>query len=446
MPARPLRDLVALLPRSAVVERLRASLWFLPTIAVAAASALAVVLNRVDVEDATWLEGAVFPGGPDSARSILQTIAGSVITVTGVVFSLTVVTLQLASTQYSPRLLRTFLRDVSNQVVLGTFLATFAYCLIVLRGVASEASLETPSVPAAAVTGAFVMAAASVVALVYFIDHIARAIRIDSLMREVNEDTTEAIRHLAQTTTMAAPEARPRDAVAVAAGRSGFVQSVRDHKLAAAAAEHGAVVHLAARIGELVIEDAPLAWVELEGGGERVPDGLARAVHRFVRIGYERTMQQDVAFGLRQLVDVAVKALSPGINDPTTAVHAMGHLTHLLVRLARGDLGDRVTCDDGGELRLVVPGTAFPEHLDHVCGQIRRYGAAEPAVTIGLLRLVRDLARADHPGRHADAIRRETELVLAAAARETAEPRDLEPLGDLRREIEEIVAEAEARG
>lgn len=428
-----------------VVEELRASLWFIPALFVGGGIGLAVLLTRVTVSDGSWLEGFVFPSGADSARSVLQAIAGSVITVTGVVFSLTVVTLQLASTQFSPRLLRTFLRDLSNQLVLGTFLATFAYSLFALRAVHSGEAPADDVVPALAVTGAYVLAAASVAALVYFIDHIARSIRIDSLMREVNEDTLVVIDlvHPVDPEASRQPSAHdvepPAHALAVAAPRSGFVQSVDDEALLRIAVAHDLVVRVETTIGDRVIAGAPVAWRWHPVGGRAPDPDVERAICRAVRVGYERTMQQDVAFGFRQLVDVAVKALSPGVNDPTTAVHALGHLAALLTVLAGRIVAPLVRRDAAGVVRVVVPVLDVPGYIDLACGQIRRYGAAEPAVTNELLRLLRDLARHDLPLAHARAVARQADMVVDAAERSTPEPRDLEGLHRLHGEVHALV-------
>ena len=292
--------------------------------------------------------------------------------------------------------------------------------------------------PALAVSGAYVLTAASVVALVFFIDHIARSIRIDSLMREVNEDTEEVVGRITdgdEVQTDEVPECR----VAVPAPSSGFVQGVDVDRLLSLAVEHDCTLRVHPLIGERVIAGAPLLWARTRSGAD-LPPGLAPAAADAVQVGYERTMQQDVAFGLRQLVDIAVKALSPGVNDPTTAVHAIGHLAHLLVRLSDAPNGDQVLRDRSGAIRLIVPRRSFSSYLGLACDQIRRYGAAEPAVTEELLRLVLDVARADDPRRHGDAILRQADLVVTAAERETAEPRDLTPLHELREEIERVVA------
>lgn len=412
------------------IEQLRASLWFVPAVSVVAACAVGAALTRIDVAERSWLGQLVYPGGAGSARSILQTIAGSVITVTGVVFSLTVVTLQLASSQFSPRLLRTFIRDIRNQVVLATFLATFAYCLVTLRAVRAPAEGQEGFVPGLAITGAYVFAAASVIALVFFIDHIARSIRIDSLMRKVNDDTEAVIgrfrdRPSEDDEQVAGPPART---VAVRASRSGFVQALDEEQLCEAARRWRCDLWVASSIGEHVVAESPIAWVLGPGGGE--PD-LAAQVNGAIQVGFERTMQQDVAFGLRQLVDVAVKALSPAVNDPTTAVHAIGHLAHLLVRI-EGTGAGRSRRRIHAEPLVVVRERSFAELLELACGQIRRYGAGEPDVMVQLLRLLAAVAQVDVRARHVREIERQADLIVAAAAHRTDLPADLEAVHEAR--------------
>lgn len=425
--------------RSALVEHLRASLWFVPAVAVASASALAALLSSIELGDESWLGRVVYPGGAGSARGILQTIAGSVITVTGVVFSLTVVTLQLASSQFSPRLLRTFIRDVRNQVVLAVFLATFAYCLVALRAIRAATDEDPEFVPGAAITGAYVLTAASVIALVFFIDHIARSIRIDSLMRKVNDDTTEIIVRLAEHRQAAAghPGPRPPASVAVESQHSGFLQAIDEQRLRDAAVRWGCDVWIELPIGERVILGTPLAWIV---STDAVDAELVTEVNACLQVGFERTMQQDVAFGLRQLVDVAVKALSPGINDPTTAVHATGHLAHLLVCLLQARLAHPYRVISAVPL-VVARERTFAEHLDLACGQIRRYGAGEPDVMRELLHLLRDVAYVDGRHEHTEALREQADRIAAAAERATELTVDLRSLQEARAELDELLAD-----
>ena len=414
-------------------ERVQSSLWFLPTVAVVGAIAGAVALTRVTVPGKSVLEGVVFSGGADGARGMLQAIASSVITVTSLVFTMTVVTLQLASSQFSPRLLRSFLRDRGNQVVLSLFLATFAYSLTVLRTIRAAEDGTSGFIPQVAVTGAFVLTMASVAALVYFIHHITQEIRVDTMMRDVEHQTQRTIRHVypdavdAGEPLEAAPTP-PRDAAWLPAPTSGFIQDVAVDTLAQVAVAHGVVLRLHAAVGHPVTKGAPGLWLWRDDGTAPPPDvtdDVAAVARRSVQIGHERTEQRDVGFGLRQLVDIAAKALSPGVNDPTTAVHAITHLAALLGELSRRQLDALVRRDGAGVVRVAVQRPTFAGYLDSACGQIRRYGASEPAVVIALLEMLDGVAASASHDAVRDAIRDQAVLVVAAAERETQEPRDL---------------------
>ena len=409
-------------------EHLRGSLWFLPSIFVVAAIMLAEVARVLTPAQSPAAAGMLLVD-VDGARSLVATIAGSVITVTGLVFSLMVVSLQLASQQFSPRLLRTFLRDRGTQVVLGVFLATFAYSLTVLRSIRS---VPEPFVPPVAVAGTFVFALASVIALVYFIHHATVEIRVDTMMRDVARETLDTIAYVypnPQSSQPATPVPHtPPGAALVRASASGFLQDVSLEALAAAARDEDLVVRLHVPVGEYVVEGTPLLWVWHATGEPPADDTVLRvrpALFSAVQVGHERTIQGDVAFGLRQLVDIAAKALSPAINDPTTAVHAVDRLAGLLCVLAGRRLEPRIALDHDGSARAVVPSRTFDEFLDLACGQIRRYGAGEPAVTMSLLKLLTLVAGCTDDASERASVVAEADLVLAAADRETRQREDL---------------------
>ena len=440
-------DSRALLRLRSVIEDVRTSLWFLPTLAVLGAIIVAQLLIQVRITDGSLLAGLVFGGGADGARGMLQAVAGSVITVTSLVFTMTLVTLQLASSQFSPRLLRTFLRDRGNQVVLSMFLATFAYSLTVLRTIRSDAGDDGAFVPQAAVTGTFVLAMASVAALVYFLHHITQEIRVDTMMRDVERDTRRTIGHaypdpLSAADAVELAPSPPVAAAAIAAPRSGFIQDVAVDALESVASEHDVIVRVHAAVGEAVTDGAPWLWVWTQDGETPADDvvGVIRdAGARAIQVGHERTPQRDVAFGLRQLVDIAAKALSPGVNDPTTAVHAIAHLGSLLGELARRQLDALVRRDADGLVRVGVSRPDFSGYLDLACGQIRRYGADEPAVAIAMLRMLSDVAACAETDVVRAATSEQATLVLAAAEREIAEPHDLEQVREAAAAVERAI-------
>lgn len=407
-----------------LAEHLRGSLWFLPSLAVVIAVVLAEVARRISPA-----AGSSALVDVDGARSLLATIAGSVITVTGLVFSLMVVSLQLASQQFSPRLLRTFLRDRGTQVVLSVFLATFAYSLTVLRSVRGA---PEPFVPTIAVAGTFVFALGSVIALVYFIHHATVEIRVDTMMRDVARETFDTIAYIypnPQSSAAAEPfPPTPPDAALVPAAESGFLQDVSLAALAAAARTEDVLVRVHVPVGEFVVAGTPLVWVWRPDGAhvsDDACDRIAAAVARALQTGHERTIQGDVAFGIRQLVDIAVKALSPAINDPTTAVHAIDRLAAMLCVLAGRRLEPRIASDEDGRVRAVVPSRSFDEFIDLACGQIRRYGASEPAITISLLRLLTLVGGCSDDSAERASVMAQADLVMGAAERETKQLEDL---------------------
>ena len=389
---------------SRVRDAVRTQLWPLPLLGVflglAAGVGLPLLDEAIDESLPLTLSQLLFGGDADAARSVLTAVSGSLITVTSLTFSLTVVTLQLASSQFSPRLLRTFTSDVFVQVTLALFLTTFTYALTVLRTVRGGQDVFVPRI---AVTVSFVLGVASVVGLVLFLAHLASQIRVETMLRDVHQDATATVGAVLE------PRRSPRDRTAVPsppddadvlpAGASGFVTSIDEADVLAAATRADATVLLRVHPGYSVVEGTPLgeAWSARGPLDEDTLDTLRTAVASAVRVGRERTAAQDVGYGLRQLTDVTNKALSPGINDPTTAVHALGHVSALLCQLAGLETGPRLLRErsvDGepGRVRAVVLRPTLADLVDVAIDQPRRYGAADPQVLDRLYALLAELA------------------------------------------------------
>ena len=402
---------------SALRESLQSSLWVFPSIGVLVGIVAAWWLGQLD--DAGTSLPFVFQGSADSARSILSTIAGSTMTVTSLTFSLTVVALQVASGQFTPRLMRTFLSDRGNQAVLAVFLGTFAYALVLLQGVQAASDRIQRSVPAIGVTVAVAAALVSVSALVYFIHHLTVQLRVDKVMQHVAEDTITVVEATFQPAIVddEPPEdvAIPDDAVRVAAPRSGYLTGIAVDQLVRAVTDAGASVRLRPSPGQWVVQDTTLAWVWWSSDDDHVEDRHDRArvlVRAHIHIADSRTLEADPSFGIRQLVDIAIRALSPGINDPTTAVEAIRQMSRILVVLGHRDLGTIRRRADGGS--VVVPRPDFAAHLRLACDQILRYGRSEPAVVGALAELLWDLAETCDGHHRRDAIRAESRLLAAA--------------------------------
>jgi uncharacterized membrane protein len=409
--------------RDALSEYVRGSLWVLPTLSVLAALAAGSLLSAVRTGSRSLL---AFQGTTDDARALLTGIAGTMVTVIALLLGLTVVALQLSSTQFSPRLLRNFLRDRPNQLVLSVFVATFAYSAAGLYTVGVSGGSRTAAFPRLAVSGAIVLLFASLGLLVFFADHLVHSIQVDAIMSAVERNTIAVIGDGLFPGGQDAPEV-PGWAVPVVSRRSGYVQLVRTRMLLSQAAAQGLCVRLRPRVGEHVVAGTTLAWVWGASPRDPAPDPQAflPVLDAGVRIGFERTLEQDAAFGIRQLVDVACKALSPAVNDPYTAVQAIDHLSVIFCALAQRPLGNHVIRHDSGAA-VIVPGRRFPEYLAVMCGLIRRYGAREPTVAHALLRLLSNCAAVagDDPERCA-AIDEQARIVIADAEREVAQPTDL---------------------
>lgn len=409
--------------RDAFREYSRGSLWLLPMVAVVLALLTGTLLSRVRVAPGSVL---AFQGTADDARALLIGITSTMVTVIALLLGLAVVALQLSSTQFSPRLLRNFLRDRPNQIVLSVFVGTFAYSTGGLFEVGVSAGQRSDEFPRFAVTVAVVLLFLSLALLVFFADHLAHSIQVDRVIRVVERTTLPVIRNLPPATKGALP-AVPPSAVPIPARASGYVQVVHLEQLRAAATARGMTVRLRPRIGEHVVAGTPLAWVwPATPETSLVPEeALGDALDAAVRIGFERTLEQDPGLGLRQLVDLACRALSPAINDPYTAIQAIERLSVLFTVLARYPLGPIVVHDPAtGTAALIVPARTFAEHLGLGVGLIRRYGAREPTVVQALLRLLATVATVCGADR-LSAVETEAELLVAAAEREIAEPADL---------------------
>ena len=314
-------------------------------------------------------------------------------------------------------------------VTLALFLSTFVYALTVLRTVRSPDEQQDQFVPQISVTLAFVLAVASVVTLVLFLAHLAREIRVETMLRTVHEDASATVGRLLPDVLEDGPGAQnaptpPRHARLLLAPRSGFLTAVDLSGLADAAADHDAVVLIDQLPGGFVAQGTPLGccWSRTGSGTSEVADTMVDAVPHFLTVGVERTDTQDFAFGLRQMVDVAAKALSPGVNDPTTAIHALGHISSLLCELAGRDLSAQLTRDRDGHVRVVRTRPGFDVLLEEGIAQPRRYGAADPAVVTRLLGLLREVAWSTRDDNRRRSVRQQLDRLRATIATADFDP------------------------
>ncbi len=406
----------------------------MPTCAVMLAIFAGAGLSAVQFDATSPLAVLLFQGTSDDARNLLIGIASTMVTVIAVVLGLTVVALQLASTQFSPRLLRNFLRDIPNQVTLSAFVATFAYSTAGLYTVGIAGGQRTQDYPRLAVSGALLLLFVSMVMLVFFAHHLAHSIQVDQVMKGVEKATLTVIE---RSFVPGDPGIRmpnpPPGATALLVPQSGYVQAFHVKAFVGVLASRDLTARMVPMVGRHVIAGSPLAWVWGNTGESEHPLApgvgaeLRRALSQSVRIGYERTLEQDVAFGIRQLADIASKALSPAINDPYTANQAVDHLGSILAALALRQHGPQAVADARGTVRLHVPARDFAYLVDLALGQVRRYGANEPRVVRALLRVCGDLLWFGDEA-HRAVVRHYVETLLSDVTRLVAQPADREPL------------------
>ncbi|GAB3484880.1 DUF2254 domain-containing protein [Azotobacter salinestris] len=381
------------------LERMRSSFWFLPIVmasGTAALAALTIALDEAGTFQSLRAWGWTFTGGAEGASAVLGTLAGSMITIVGVVFSMTLVTLSLASSQYGPRLLRNFMRDTAYQVVLGTFVSTFLYCLLVLRTIrrVEDASF----VPHLSVTLGVLFAIMSLGVLIYFIHHVSVSIQADQIVARIAAELSEEIDHFfpdqigrgGPRTPHAPPAARflealEREARPVDATRDGYLQFIDADALMELATEEDIVLRLELRPGRYVVAGRPLVRV---WPGNRTVDRLRKRVDAAFVLGSQRTPGQDIEFAIDQLVEIAVRALSPGINDPFTAITCVDRLGSSLCRVVRREMPSPYRHDDKGQPRVVASAVTFPEIADAAFSQIRHHARSSAAVTVRLLETI----------------------------------------------------------
>ncbi len=380
-------------------SNLRSSFWFVPSLIVAVSIALAVALVEADSTGSEqWIARwpRLFGVGAEGARGILSTIAGSMMTVVGVTFSMTLVTLALASSQYTSRILRNFMRDRVTQVVLGIFTGIFTYCLIVLRTI--RGGDESGFIPNLAVSFGVVLAIGGISVLIFFIHHIASSIQASNIIASVAVETMEAIDRLFPEKPGHGPvggdgdqsplHLSERSWQAVSARGNGYIQSVDNATLMRLAREHQTIVRMERGVGEFVVQNTALASLALEDppGKEIIADlQEAYSINRF------RTVEHDSAFGIRQIVDMALKALSPGINDTTTAVMSVDYLTAILARLASRNIPSSCRYEDG-QLRVITIGPTFEGLLAESFDQIRGSAKGNVAIMLRILGALQTIA------------------------------------------------------
>jgi uncharacterized membrane protein len=384
-------------------EVLRTNLWFVPAVEVIAAVLLfagTYALDRAAYDGVFRVPGWAISGSADAARQILTAIAAAIITVVGVVFSIVIVALTLTSTQFGPRMLRNFIRDRGTQLTLGTFVATFVYSILALGSIGQGAHGDF--VPHISITVMLVLMLVDLAVLIYFLHHIAVQIQLPQVIASIAGDLAKATELQAGDPTVGAGAELAALLIAdmdgpggdVAAPRSGYLQYVQHRTLVRIATEKDAVIHVRQRPGHFIVQGHPYATVWPASAAGRVARELARAHVT----GPYRTLAQDVAFGLDQLVEICIRALSPAVNDTFTALTCIDWIGDSLYKVTGRWQPTRVYRDASGAVRLIATEITYERLVQRAFEKVRQAGRGMPAVMIRQLdALAKIMERATAP-------------------------------------------------
>jgi len=370
---------------SRLVKNIRQSLWFVPVLCVLLGAALSFGTIALD----RYFDYELIPhglvGGPDAAMAILSTVAASMVSLAALVLTITMVVVQLAMGQFSPRIVQRILRDKPSQIAIGLFVATFVHAILAIREVTPNGDGEG-TVPGIAVITAFVLVLISIAVLVMYVHHIGQALRVSALIELVGKDTRALIDQFYPDKGEAARSLPGADHV-VAAAESGVITTIGHDHLVEEAARAGCVLELVPALGEFVPAGAPLFVVH--GDHSRLDE--TRIIEGLI-LKLEPTLDQDAAYGMRMLVDIAERSLSDSpFQDPTTAVQALDRLHDCLRQLARRPFPDGVYRDDADEVRLVVRMMNWEAYVHLAFDEIRMAGAGSPQVSRRLKAALIDL-------------------------------------------------------
>lgn len=435
-------------------DELRASYWFVPSVMVIFAIGLSFLTLNFDrsAHAAAMRLQLFWGGGPEGARGLLGVIAGSMMTVASLTFSLTIVTFSQASAQFGPRLLRNFIRDTGNQVVLGTYIATFVYCLLVLRAIrsATEAQPGTPGVeefvPEFSISVGIVLALFSLAVLIYFIHHVSQSIYAPNVIAGVAQDALDAIDRLypseedplalpaSAALAPSLPDRFEQSAVRLEARRSGYLQVIDYSYLLASAAKHDLIVKVMHRPGHFVVygDELALVWPP-----EHLTAKIQARIERGFITGKLRIAPQDVEYAIDQLVEIALRALSAAINDPFTAINCIDWLGVALSRLAQKNIPPPYFVDADGQTRIVLQHpVTFSGVTDAAFNQIRQQAGNQVAVQIRLLEVIAEIADHTQDPHELEALERQAGMIRRSGQKHLEERDDIADLDERFREVE----------
>ncbi len=414
-------------------DTLHSGYWFLPAMMAIVTIGLAFAVLMLDRTGKTEIDNWwIYTGGPDGARSLLEAVAGSMVSVTATAFSITIVALQLAASNFGPRLLRNFMQDTGNQFVLGTFISTFIYCLLILRTIHGEGDGYEEFVPQIAVTVGILLAIFSIGVLIYFIHHATTIIQASHVIENVSFDLDRAIERLfpekighsepeQEQKIVEIPASFEEEAYPIQANDTGYLQAIDNEELMQIACKYNLLLHVKFRPGKFVVKGSDLVMIF---PGKVVNQKLAKQINDAFILGKERTEQQDVEFPINQLVEIALRAISPAVNDPFTAIRCIDRLSVGLSHLVQRNFPSPYRYDNHHKLRVIVEPFKFEQLVDSAFNQIRQYSQSDTAVTIRLLEAIAVVAHYTQNSKYRAVLHRHADMILRGSHEILSEEQD----------------------
>ncbi|MBO6784629.1 MAG: DUF2254 domain-containing protein [Alphaproteobacteria bacterium] len=415
-----------------IAETVRASYWFLPAVMVVCSILLASLTQWLDARvDPGWLEGFewLYSNQTVGARAVLSTIASSMITVAGVTFSMTIVSVSNASAQFGPRLVANFMRDRGNQITLGIFIATFTYCLMVLRGVrdgVADDSEVVAFIPHISVLVAVLLAFASISVLIYFIHHVPETINVGNIIAKIGRDLRRSVDELFDgndeptQTDLSGRQGRTEfetyeiaQSTTVASDRSGYVRALDLEEIFAIACKHDVKVRVEYVPGDFALVGEAIFYVL---PGERASEDCVDALRACVSLSERPDRAQDVRFLVDQLVEIIARALSPGVNDPYTAINCLNLLMDSLALATRRSSPASVRMDSDGNARVVSNPYDFERLAKSIFRQSLQYVASDRNVTLHVMHMIATVGSRSNQPAHREALRKHADEIAAVAS------------------------------
>ncbi len=441
---------VTLAKLRATWENVRAKLWFTPTVLVIFAVILSYFLLYLDRQYSAYLSSNLswlFGGAPSATRNVLSTIAGSVITTISIAFSLTIIALQQASAQFTPRVMRNFTSDRGNQIVLGAFVATFVYSLLILKAVRDPAEVGGVGfAPPIATTAAIMFALICIGLLIYFISHTATSLQTNTILEKIHRELLNQINKLypsrigsgvdsSKKKRISAPS-KSKEFITIKSDFAGFVLYISDGVLEKLSLKKNNQLHILPRIGDFIMQGQALAKLY---GYKRLDKKNRNLIRSAVTVDGQRSLLQDPLFAIRQLVDIGIKAMSPGINDPTTATYCIWYLGDGLTQLLQREFPSQVRELKDSKMLLVLNRPTWDDFVTQSFAQIQTEARENIVVTHALLDVLSELAQQIPDRPHAKPLERllkNARHYLRESSASTADRKDIDKrLKDIKHQL-----------